>query len=103
MREDTVIRSIREDFTNEELAEMGKKLAGKMADLETVASDKKAADATFNERKRISKLKPKRSIGKSIMVTRWPRSAATSDITIRRRDRNPSTGWTIRSTSKPLT
>ena len=52
MREDTVIRQIREDFTDAELAEMGKKLAGKMADLETVASDKKAADATFNERKK---------------------------------------------------
>jgi hypothetical protein len=53
MREDTIIREIREDFTSEELAEMGKKLAGKMADLEAVATDKKSADATFNERKQV--------------------------------------------------
>jgi hypothetical protein len=53
MREDTVTRQIKEEFASAELVEMGKKLAGKMADLETVASDKKAADATFNERKQV--------------------------------------------------
>jgi hypothetical protein len=51
MRDDTITLQIREDYRPEEIAEMGKKLAGKLADLETVASDKKAADATFNERK----------------------------------------------------
>jgi|GEM_PF-5061428 len=53
MREDTITRQIQEKYTAEELADRAKNLAGKLADLETVASDKKAADATFNERKKV--------------------------------------------------
>jgi hypothetical protein len=53
MRDDTITREIREEYTPEELSEMGKKLAGKMADMEAVSSEKSAADATFNERKKV--------------------------------------------------
>jgi len=53
MREDTCTCEIKEVFTPEEFAEIGNKLCGKLADLETVASEKKAADATFNERKKV--------------------------------------------------
>ena len=53
MRDDTITREIREEFTPAELSEMGKKLAGKMADMEAVATEKSAADATFNERKKV--------------------------------------------------
>lgn len=53
MREDTITLSLKEENTPEELAEMAKTLTGKLADLETVASEKSAADATFNERKKV--------------------------------------------------
>jgi hypothetical protein len=53
VRPDSIIREIREEYTVEELAERAKNLTAKLADLETVASEKKAADATFNERKKV--------------------------------------------------
>jgi hypothetical protein len=53
MREDTIIREIKEEYTPEEVSAMGKKLAGKMADMEAVQSEKSAADASFNERKKV--------------------------------------------------
>lgn len=51
MRDDTITLEIREEYTPEEMSESGKKLAGKLADIDSVANEKKAADALFNQRR----------------------------------------------------
>lgn len=50
MRPDTITIAIEEKYKPEELAEIAGKLAIAVADLETIAGEKKVSDAAFNER-----------------------------------------------------
>ncbi len=100
MREDTCTCEIKEVFTPEEFAEIGKKLCGKLADLETVASEKKAADATFNERKKVLESEIETlycQYNKGYEMAQ----IGCDPVTIRRQARSPSIAWTRHSTLKP--
>lgn len=53
MRQDTINKEIREDFTDADKIEMGAALAEKLVAIQAVESEKKSADSIFNERRKV--------------------------------------------------
>lgn len=51
MRQDTITRELREDFTDADKLEMGTSLAEKLVAIATVEAEKKSADSVFNKRR----------------------------------------------------
>jgi hypothetical protein len=50
MRRESIINSLECKYTPEEMAEIAKNLSGNVAELESVAAEKKVSDATYNGR-----------------------------------------------------
>jgi hypothetical protein len=53
MRQDTINKEIREDFTDADKIEMGAALAEKLVAIQAVEAEKKSADSVFNERRKV--------------------------------------------------